>query len=150
MPDAFTKDNGATRVVPGSHRITKSIAKSYAQPLAHHPQEVIVTGPSGGRTDYEWAPVAFGHTQRFGRAAARRAGGRSGAIGTLPHLRGAACKCGLRRNPIDPSAQRPTIGCRKDVPNCHASREAQNARQFGTPLSRALCDKAGGLREIDR
>lgn len=48
MLDAFTKDNGATRVVPGSHRITKSIAKSYAQPLAHHPEEVIVTGPSGG------------------------------------------------------------------------------------------------------
>jgi ectoine hydroxylase-related dioxygenase (phytanoyl-CoA dioxygenase family) len=47
MLDAFTKDNGATRVVPGSHRITAPIAKSYAQPLAHHPDEVIVTGSSG-------------------------------------------------------------------------------------------------------
>ncbi|MBN1237479.1 MAG: phytanoyl-CoA dioxygenase family protein [Gammaproteobacteria bacterium] len=47
MLDAFTEDNGATRVVPGSHRITAPIAKSYAQPLAHHPKEAIVTGPSG-------------------------------------------------------------------------------------------------------
>ena len=47
MLDAFTADNGATRVVPGSHRIIAPIAKSYAQPLAHHPREVIVTGPSG-------------------------------------------------------------------------------------------------------
>lgn len=47
MLDAFTGDNGATRVVPGSHRIAAPIAKSYAQPLARHPDEVVVTGPSG-------------------------------------------------------------------------------------------------------
>lgn len=47
MLDAFTEDNGATRVVPGSHRITTPIPKSYAQPLAHHPKEVVVTGSSG-------------------------------------------------------------------------------------------------------
>ena len=47
MLDAFTENNGATRIVPGSHLITAPIAKSYAQPLARHPDEMIVTGPSG-------------------------------------------------------------------------------------------------------
>lgn len=47
MLDAFTANNGATRVVPGTHRVTAPISKSYAQPLAHHPQEVIMTGSSG-------------------------------------------------------------------------------------------------------
>lgn len=47
MLDAFTEQNGATRIVPGSHLLTAPIAKSYAQPLAHHPDETIVTGPSG-------------------------------------------------------------------------------------------------------
>lgn len=47
MLDAFTEDNGATRIVPGSHLLTAPIAKSYAQPLAHHPDETVVPGPSG-------------------------------------------------------------------------------------------------------
>ena len=47
MLDSFTGDNGATRVVPGSHRVTTPIAKSYAQPLARHPDKKIVIGQSG-------------------------------------------------------------------------------------------------------
>lgn len=47
MLDAFTEHNGATRVVPGTHLVTAPIPKSYAQPLAHHPDEVAVTGASG-------------------------------------------------------------------------------------------------------
>ena len=47
MLDAFTANNGATRVVPGTHRVTAPIPRSYAQPLAHHPEEVVVTGSSG-------------------------------------------------------------------------------------------------------
>ena len=47
MLDAFTEDNGPTRLVPGSHRLTAPPARSYAQPLAHHPEEILVTGPSG-------------------------------------------------------------------------------------------------------
>ncbi|HEY2367250.1 MAG TPA: phytanoyl-CoA dioxygenase family protein [Polyangiaceae bacterium] len=47
MLDDFTIDNGATRIVPGSHTITTPLAKSLAQPLAHHPRELVVTGTAG-------------------------------------------------------------------------------------------------------
>lgn len=39
MIDDFTFDNGATRVVPGTHRLALPIPKSFAQPLATHPRE---------------------------------------------------------------------------------------------------------------
>jgi ectoine hydroxylase-related dioxygenase (phytanoyl-CoA dioxygenase family) len=47
MLDDFTAQNGATRVVPGSHLITRPISKSLAQPLAHHPDEYIAVGRAG-------------------------------------------------------------------------------------------------------
>ena len=47
MLDDFTAEDGATRVVPGSHLMTRPLAKDYAQPLARHPEEKIVTGRAG-------------------------------------------------------------------------------------------------------
>jgi hypothetical protein len=47
MLDDFTPDNGATRVVPGSHLLTRPLARDLAQPLARHPGEKIVTGRAG-------------------------------------------------------------------------------------------------------
>jgi ectoine hydroxylase-related dioxygenase (phytanoyl-CoA dioxygenase family) len=47
MLDDFTPQNGATRVVPGSHRLGGAIPKSLAQPHAHHPNERLVTGTAG-------------------------------------------------------------------------------------------------------
>jgi ectoine hydroxylase-related dioxygenase (phytanoyl-CoA dioxygenase family) len=47
MLDDFTVENGATRVVPGSHRVTTPLAKSLAQPSAKHRDETIVTGRAG-------------------------------------------------------------------------------------------------------
>jgi ectoine hydroxylase-related dioxygenase (phytanoyl-CoA dioxygenase family) len=47
MLDDFTIDNGATRIVPGSHTITEPLAKMLAQPLARHPREIVITGRAG-------------------------------------------------------------------------------------------------------
>jgi ectoine hydroxylase-related dioxygenase (phytanoyl-CoA dioxygenase family) len=47
MLDDFTVENGATRVVPGSHRLPGAVPRALAQPLAHHPDERVVTGRAG-------------------------------------------------------------------------------------------------------
>jgi ectoine hydroxylase-related dioxygenase (phytanoyl-CoA dioxygenase family) len=47
MLDDFRKDNGATRVVPGTHRLPGQVPKAMADPSAHHPDELIVAGQAG-------------------------------------------------------------------------------------------------------
>jgi len=47
MLDDFRTDNGALRVVPGSHRYRRLPAEALADPLADHPQQVLVTGRAG-------------------------------------------------------------------------------------------------------
>jgi ectoine hydroxylase-related dioxygenase (phytanoyl-CoA dioxygenase family) len=45
--DDFTEDNGATRVVPGSHRRVVSVRDTMPDPAAAHPGEVKFTAPAG-------------------------------------------------------------------------------------------------------
>lgn len=45
--DDFTADNGATRVVPGSHRFTKRAREALDDPAAPHPDEVRLIAPAG-------------------------------------------------------------------------------------------------------
>ena len=45
--DDFTADNGATRVVPGSHRSGKSPGDVMTDTRAAHPAEVLVRAPAG-------------------------------------------------------------------------------------------------------
>jgi ectoine hydroxylase-related dioxygenase (phytanoyl-CoA dioxygenase family) len=47
MLDDFTKDNGATRVVPGTHCLPGQVPKAMADPSAHHPEEQVITGKAG-------------------------------------------------------------------------------------------------------
>lgn len=47
MLDDFTADNGALRVVPGSHRSGRRPQDVLADPRAPHPNEVLVTGRAG-------------------------------------------------------------------------------------------------------
>jgi ectoine hydroxylase-related dioxygenase (phytanoyl-CoA dioxygenase family) len=61
MIDDFTPGNGATRLVPGSHRIARPLAKAFAQPAARHPDERIVTAKAGS------VLVFNGHTWHSGR-----------------------------------------------------------------------------------
>jgi len=47
MIDDVTPENGPIRAIPGSHRIRKLPADVLAEPLAPHPDEVLVTGKAG-------------------------------------------------------------------------------------------------------
>jgi len=47
MLDDFTAENGALRVVPGSHRWERRPQDALADPQAPHPDEVLVTGRAG-------------------------------------------------------------------------------------------------------
>lgn len=45
--DDFTEENGATRVVPGSHNWGKTPQEALEDPKAPHPDEVVLTAPAG-------------------------------------------------------------------------------------------------------
>jgi Phytanoyl-CoA dioxygenase (PhyH) len=47
MLDEFTAENGATRVIPGSHRWGRRPQDELEDPRAPHPQEVLVLGRAG-------------------------------------------------------------------------------------------------------
>jgi ectoine hydroxylase-related dioxygenase (phytanoyl-CoA dioxygenase family) len=47
MLDPFAPDNGALRVVPGSHRLGQLPQQALADPLADHPRQVLVAGAAG-------------------------------------------------------------------------------------------------------
>jgi hypothetical protein len=47
MLDDFTPENGATRMIPGSHRWGTRPQDVLVDPMATHPDEVLLTGPAG-------------------------------------------------------------------------------------------------------
>lgn len=47
MLDDFTPKNGATRVVPGTHRLFRMIPRRFTAPDGHHPDEEFVVGEAG-------------------------------------------------------------------------------------------------------
>jgi Phytanoyl-CoA dioxygenase (PhyH) len=47
MLDAFTKENGATRMVPGSHKWGTRPQDVMADTMAPHPEEILLTGEAG-------------------------------------------------------------------------------------------------------
>jgi ectoine hydroxylase-related dioxygenase (phytanoyl-CoA dioxygenase family) len=47
MLDDFTLENGATRMIPGSHRWGKRPQDALVDPSARHPEEILLTGRAG-------------------------------------------------------------------------------------------------------
>lgn len=47
MLDDFTLENGATRVVPGTHRCGRRPSEAMADPFEPHPGEILLTGKAG-------------------------------------------------------------------------------------------------------
>jgi ectoine hydroxylase-related dioxygenase (phytanoyl-CoA dioxygenase family) len=45
--DDFTTENGATRLVPGSHRFRRPPPKSFSGPACRHPDQIIIEAPAG-------------------------------------------------------------------------------------------------------
>ncbi len=45
--DDFTSENGATRVVPGTHRLLTQPPKSLADPASRHPEQKLIVAPAG-------------------------------------------------------------------------------------------------------
>ena len=64
--DDFTAGNGATRVVPGSHRSGKSPGDVMTDTRAAHPDEVLLLAPAGTVVDLQQPPVARRHPEPVG------------------------------------------------------------------------------------
>lgn len=71
MLDDFTPDNGATRVVPGSHTWGRPPQSEMSEPRDRHREEVLITGPAGTVVVYNahlWHGGTANRTERHRRA----------------------------------------------------------------------------------
>lgn len=69
--DDFTSQNGATRIVPGSHKWGKLPQQVLSDPAAPHPKEVLVTAPAGSvvvMNTHAWHGGTANRTSRPRRA----------------------------------------------------------------------------------
>jgi len=69
--DDFTPDNGATRVIPGSHLSDELPAETLKDPRQPHPQQLVLTAPAGSVIVYNahlWHSGTANQTPRHRRA----------------------------------------------------------------------------------
>ena len=66
MVSDFTRENGATRMVPGSQWFDKSVLRNLKDRISTHPQEVLLTGTAGTVIIFNcccWHSLTFNHTE---------------------------------------------------------------------------------------
>ncbi|MFC5651243.1 phytanoyl-CoA dioxygenase family protein [Paenibacillus solisilvae] len=71
MLDDFTAENGATRVVPGTHKLAGKPADYMKNLKDAHPDEIVVTAPAGSvvvLNSHTWHGGTVNHTDRTRRA----------------------------------------------------------------------------------
>jgi len=56
--DDFTGENGATRVVPGTHHLLTQPPKSFADPASRHPDQKIIVAKAGSVLVFNGTPLA--------------------------------------------------------------------------------------------
>jgi ectoine hydroxylase-related dioxygenase (phytanoyl-CoA dioxygenase family) len=69
--DDFTEDNGATRIVPGSHKLVGTPADYMKHPHEPHPDEVLLIAPAGSVcvfNSHVWHGGTVNHTNQTRRA----------------------------------------------------------------------------------
>lgn len=71
MLDDFTRQNGATRLVPGSHHVPNEPAEVLADIFAPHPDEIVIEGQAGDVLVFNghcWHAGGINHTNASRRA----------------------------------------------------------------------------------
>lgn len=66
--DDFTNENGATRVVPGTHRLLGPPPKSFADPASRHPDQVSIIATAGSALVFNGHLWHSGTTNRSRRS----------------------------------------------------------------------------------
>lgn len=69
--DDFSKENGATRIVPGTHRSGRLPQEVLQDPMAPHPDEVIIEAPAGSVfifNSHAWHGGTTNHSAKYRRA----------------------------------------------------------------------------------
>ncbi|NJB86563.1 ectoine hydroxylase-related dioxygenase (phytanoyl-CoA dioxygenase family) [Lewinella marina] len=69
--DDFTERNGATRIVPGTHRSRELPEAAMPDPHASHPDEILITAPAGSVVIFNshvWHGGTTNHTDRDRRS----------------------------------------------------------------------------------
>ena len=69
--DDFTADNGATRIVPGTHKLTQLPQDALEDPELPHPKEILIQEPAGSVVVFNshvWHGGTTNHTNRYRRS----------------------------------------------------------------------------------
>ena len=111
MLDDFTPENGATRMVPGSHRWGRRPQDVLDDPMAPHPDEVLLTGKAGSvavMNAHMWHGGTANRTRRRASPCTRST---AGGTSRSSSIRSSCCarRCRPACPPTSASSWRSTI-----------------------------------------